>query len=364
MSSPLQMNFGLPTICGLSNIFFHENYRGDMFERALEYAVPDEQRSKVVELASRLATFENETDFIDGFEMIHYQRIITTSLQLVEYWVFWGVYYRQSNSITKGILNCLDRQLTQGKITREVYDINHRNFITLFALLDKLAMNVGALMKKVGFDPYQMKTDKEDTADYEWLLRRNGDKSKVDIGMSFETKEVYKNLTTDTIEFVVVIQFEMTLKVPTHRCSICGTTFAGFGNSPYPFHLVNTNPCCDRCNTQSVIPARIRMIQQQNAKPTISEEEIIAIIPVVETETDHNKEKAISKEQAKKQQTRQANKAKADEKKRREEYERQVAEAQEHKKRQAEKKRKEIAKKKKDAQLKASQLFMEKYLEK
>jgi hypothetical protein len=39
-------------------------------------------------------------------------------------------------------------------------------------------------------------------------------------------------------------------------CSICQNLFTGHGNNAQP---VNDGRCCDRCNAQVVIPARMRL---------------------------------------------------------------------------------------------------------
>lgn len=41
---------------------------------------------------------------------------------------------------------------------------------------------------------------------------------------------------------------------PAKHCCICGATFLGYGNNPAPFE---GNTCCDACNSQFVIPARL-----------------------------------------------------------------------------------------------------------
>ena len=47
-------------------------------------------------------------------------------------------------------------------------------------------------------------------------------------------------------------------------CSICQTPFTGYGNNPEP---VNGGRCCDDCNQNVVIPARINlMISNSKAK--------------------------------------------------------------------------------------------------
>lgn len=46
---------------------------------------------------------------------------------------------------------------------------------------------------------------------------------------------------------------------PDYKCCICGKTFNDYGNNPAP---VNNEPdarCCDMCNKEAVIPARIKL---------------------------------------------------------------------------------------------------------
>lgn len=41
----------------------------------------------------------------------------------------------------------------------------------------------------------------------------------------------------------------------THVCPICGNTFTGYGNNPYP--IAEEGRCCDDCNRSYVLPMRI-----------------------------------------------------------------------------------------------------------
>ena len=45
-----------------------------------------------------------------------------------------------------------------------------------------------------------------------------------------------------------------------HTCSICGKKFVGWGNNPYPVTKGANDRCCDDCNYDFVIPARIEEI--------------------------------------------------------------------------------------------------------
>ncbi len=43
------------------------------------------------------------------------------------------------------------------------------------------------------------------------------------------------------------------------KCVICGKPIAGFGNNPWP--VKEEGECCDECNQEHVIPARIDFIR-------------------------------------------------------------------------------------------------------
>ena len=49
--------------------------------------------------------------------------------------------------------------------------------------------------------------------------------------------------------------------LPTGKCCICGRAFTGFGNNPWP--VKDDGECCDACNEQHVIPARIQNVMRQ-----------------------------------------------------------------------------------------------------
>lgn len=40
-----------------------------------------------------------------------------------------------------------------------------------------------------------------------------------------------------------------------HKCCICGKRFVGYGNNPRP--VKRSGVCCDDCNRNVVIPARL-----------------------------------------------------------------------------------------------------------
>ena len=45
------------------------------------------------------------------------------------------------------------------------------------------------------------------------------------------------------------------------KCSICSEEIKGHGNNAEP---INDGRCCDKCNMDKVIPARIAMIMNPN----------------------------------------------------------------------------------------------------
>jgi len=47
----------------------------------------------------------------------------------------------------------------------------------------------------------------------------------------------------------------MAEKQETGRCCLCGEEFEGYGNNAQP---LRNGKCCDKCNVEKVIPARMR----------------------------------------------------------------------------------------------------------
>ena len=46
------------------------------------------------------------------------------------------------------------------------------------------------------------------------------------------------------------------------KCCICGQLFEGWGNNPWP--VVKDGNCCNECNINVVVPARIEMMNRAN----------------------------------------------------------------------------------------------------
>jgi len=49
----------------------------------------------------------------------------------------------------------------------------------------------------------------------------------------------------------------------TKTCVLCGKAFNGFGNNPWP--LAESGECCDKCNLERVVPARIEVANGRQA---------------------------------------------------------------------------------------------------
>ena len=52
----------------------------------------------------------------------------------------------------------------------------------------------------------------------------------------------------------------------TQYCGICHKSYEGFGNNGWP---ITNDKCCDECNTQKVIPARLNRIKAEIKAETI-----------------------------------------------------------------------------------------------
>ena len=46
----------------------------------------------------------------------------------------------------------------------------------------------------------------------------------------------------------------------TKICCICGQVFVGYGNDPWPVRM--EGQCCNDCNMDQVIPARMLMLKE------------------------------------------------------------------------------------------------------
>jgi hypothetical protein len=50
---------------------------------------------------------------------------------------------------------------------------------------------------------------------------------------------------------------------PEYTCCLCGKYFKGYGNNAWP---VGTGKCCNKCNEEKVLPARVIEIMKLENK--------------------------------------------------------------------------------------------------
>lgn len=54
----------------------------------------------------------------------------------------------------------------------------------------------------------------------------------------------------------------------SYECCICRQTFVGFGNNPWPVNDDINARCCNQCNADVVIPARLMRMCTENRDGT------------------------------------------------------------------------------------------------
>ena len=50
------------------------------------------------------------------------------------------------------------------------------------------------------------------------------------------------------------------------KCCLCGKEIKDFGNNPWPLNNNDDDRCCDECNSEKVIPARIANLRQPKVR--------------------------------------------------------------------------------------------------
>lgn len=63
------------------------------------------------------------------------------------------------------------------------------------------------------------------------------------------------------------------------KCSICGKTFDGYGNNPYPICDKDDfeSRCCDSCNATHVIQARMAIASRQHLDKKVRVNDLLVI---------------------------------------------------------------------------------------
>lgn len=63
-------------------------------------------------------------------------------------------------------------------------------------------------------------------------------------------------------------------------CIICESKYKGHGNNPAPYN--NVGQCCDRCNIEHVIPARIAELEKEREKMENDREFYRALLTLID----------------------------------------------------------------------------------
>ena len=67
----------------------------------------------------------------------------------------------------------------------------------------------------------------------------------------------FKNIDTRAYD---VVSTRKEVKEDSEKCILCGGSIGEWGNNPYP--LAEEGECCSTCNTERVVPERIRQREQ------------------------------------------------------------------------------------------------------
>ena len=65
------------------------------------------------------------------------------------------------------------------------------------------------------------------------------------------------------------------------KCCICGKEFEGWGNDPCPVVMDEDAKCCDKCDMEVVLPARIRKMRAERPKNETSRTELLRAMSTI-----------------------------------------------------------------------------------
>ena len=68
------------------------------------------------------------------------------------------------------------------------------------------------------------------------------------------------------------------------KCNLCGCEIEGWGNNPAPLIENEEDRCCDLCNGNYVIPARIYEI----ARGRFTDSETVRLVEAIRKENDYD----------------------------------------------------------------------------
>ena len=94
--------------------------------------------------------------------------------------------------------------------------------------------------------------------DYEHKLKYG--KGKANVRITFASRK-FGEVHESVIGYEYCLVFQVTYHLPA--CCLCRKVLLGFGNNPYPLRSEKED-CCNDCNTSKVIPARLKLMKQEN----------------------------------------------------------------------------------------------------
>ena len=94
--------------------------------------------------------------------------------------------------------------------------------------------------------------------DYEHKLKAG--KGKAQVRITFASRK-FGEVHQDVIGYEYCLVFQVVYHLP--ECCLCRHKFLGFGNNPYPIRSEKED-CCNDCNDKKVIPARLKLMKQEN----------------------------------------------------------------------------------------------------
>lgn len=92
-----------------------------------------------------------------------------------------------------------------------------------------------------------------------YTVRVSKDKKHFVVSSERNPKGINFSIKTpmDTIERMIKLGGDEA-NIECKKCCICGEWFNEWGNNPWPIKLDGS--CCDRCNNEAVIPARLKVV--------------------------------------------------------------------------------------------------------
>lgn len=87
-----------------------------------------------------------------------------------------------------------------------------------------------------------------------------------EIMLSVLTAIVPSEGNVDGITIAMTVIANWFMQNDNYKCCVCKQMFVGMGNNPYPLYRTVGDRCCDSCNYNHVLPARLQRLAQKSDK--------------------------------------------------------------------------------------------------